>query len=334
MAIPIFAQSGKPHNYSLGRGQPLSKWKTTGRADQGKACHSLSMKIVYRLFLLAVVCVVLGCRRSGQLAGPGPRQTAYEVKGVVREVNPAESSLTIEHEDIPGFMPAMTMSFAVKDPTLIQKLVADDRVRFQLAVTETDSWIVSIAKIPGLIEPSTASARPSEGPALEPGQVVPNFAVIDQDGRTIQLQDYRGQAVVVTFIFTRCPLPNYCPLMSRNFSVLQKELRQQFPEKVHLLSISFDPAHDTTAVRKEYAENYGADPKDWSFATGTPSQIKSVATLFGLTYEMQGVSITHNLRTALIGPNGRLVHVWKSNTWQPREVTNMIQGIQPIPSGG
>jgi len=292
------------------------------------------VKLFHRLFLLAVICVAAGCRRSGPPRDPASRQTVYQVKGVVREVNPPENSLTIEHEDIPGFMPAMTMSFAVKDPTLLQEVAAGDRVKFQLAVTETDSWIASIVKIPGLTQPFTASAKSSDASALEPGQVVPNFTLTDQSGQTIQLLDYRGHVVVVTFIFTRCPLPNYCPLMSRNFSVLQRELQHQFPGKVHLLSISFDPAHDTPAVLKEYAENFGADPKDWTFATGTPAQIEYVATLFGLTYEMQGGSITHNLRTALINPNGRLEHVWKSNAWQPAEVTSMIQGILSAPAGG
>ena len=251
----------------------------------------------------------------------------YEVRGVVREVTPPENSLTIEHENIPGFMPAMTMSFAVKDPALLKEVAAGDRVKFQLAVTETDSWIASIAKIPGLTQPFTAFAKPSGASALEPGQVVPNFTLTDQNGRTIQLLDYRGNVVVATFIFTRCPLPNYCPLMSRNFSALQTEVQHQFPGKVHLLSISFDPAHDTPVVLKEYAESFGADPKIWTFATGTPAQIKSIAALFGLTYEMQGGSITHNLRTALIDPSGRLEHVWKGNSWQPAEVTSMIQRI-------
>ena len=294
----------------------------------------MKMKFVHRLCLLAAMCVVVSCRRSGQLAEPAPRQEVYEVKGVVREVNPAENSLTIEHENIPGFMPAMTMSFAVKDPTLLREVAVGDRVKFRLAVTVTDSWIAGIAKIPGSIDPSTASVKPSDLSALDPGQVVPNFVLTDQDGRTIQLQDYRGQAVMVTFIFTRCPLPNYCPLMSRNFSVLQEQLHKQYPVKVHLLSVSFDPVHDTPAVLKEYAKKFEADPNDWSFATSTPAQIKSVAELFGLTYEMQGGSITHNLRTVLIDPNGRLVHVWKGNTWQLAEVTNMIMALVPFPASG
>ena len=291
------------------------------------------VKLFHRLFLLAAICATAGCRRSGPPRELASRQTVYEVRGVVREVNPPENSLTIEHENIPGFMPAMTMSFAVKDPALLKEVAAGDRVKFQLAVTETDSWIASIAKIPGLTPPLTASPTPSDASALEPGRLVPNFTLIDQNGRTIQLLDYRGRVVVVTFIFTRCPLPNYCPLMSRNFSVLQGELQRQFPEKVHLLSISFDPANDTPAVLKEYAENFGVDPKIWTFATGTPVQIKSVTTLFGLTYEMQGGSVTHNLRTALIEPNGRLEHVWKGNAWQPAEVTSMIQGVLSLQAG-
>ena len=117
--------------------------------------------------------------------------------------------------------------------------------------------------------------------------------------------------------------------MSRNFSALQKELAKDYGDRFHLISISFDPEHDKPDVLKEYAGNFTKDFKTWSFATGTSEQINSVASLFGLTYQPEDGLITHTLRTALIDPYGRLVHIWKSNVWQPQEVLTMVKEIAP-----
>jgi protein SCO1/2 len=147
----------------------------------------------------------------------------------------------------------------------------------------------------------------------------------DQNGKPVRLSDYRGKAVVLTFIYTRCPLPNFCPLMSKNFQALQGRLAKAMPGKCHLLSISIDPKFDSPEVLKGYAALYQADEKYWTFATGSEEQINSVATLFGLVHEPEGGMISHNLRTALIGADGRLVHVWKSNVWTPYEVQRMLE---------
>jgi len=306
---------------------------------------ALILALMIRLFWLlplAGLVSLTSCDRAHErkstAAGLATNQQTFQVKGVIKDLKPDGKTVEIRHEEVPNYMPAMTMPFEAKEPKELTGLKAGDAVSFRMTVTETEVWIDQIRKL--------TPPRPNELPSrstfrfvrdvepLQIGDPLPEYHFTNELGQAVSTSQFKGQALAITFIFTRCPLPNYCPLMSRNFSMLQKELRQQFPEKVHLLSISFDPAHDTTAVLKEYAENYGANPKDWSFATGTPAQIKSVATLFGLTYEMQGVSIAHNLRTALIDPNGRLVHVWKSNTWQPREVADMIQGIQLVTVGG
>ena len=160
---------------------------------------------------------------------------------------------------------------------------------------------------------------------MQVGETVPDFQLVDQDGRAVRLSDYRGRAVVLTFIYTRCPLPNFCPLMSKHFAELEQRLNKELPGRYHLLSISMDPEFDTPAVLKEYASRYEARTADWTFATGDAGQIDTVAQLLGLYYVRENGLISHDLRTALFGPDGRLVHLWKSNVWTPYEVQRRVR---------
>jgi protein SCO1/2 len=134
-------------------------------------------------------------------------------------------------------------------------------------------------------------------------------------------------AVLLTFIYTRCPLPNFCPLMSKNFSELEHRLGAKFTNRFKLLSVSIDPEFDTPEVLKAYASRYEAWPGDWTFACGNAHQIKFVADLMGLYYARENGLISHDVRTALIGPDGRLVHLWKSNVWTPYEVQRRVREI-------
>jgi protein SCO1/2 len=204
-------------------------------------------------------------------------------------------------------------------------------VQFELLVTDDDSWISHIEKIQSEVaaaQPATGTTRSLEeleAKRLRVGEVVPDFKLTDQDGRPIHLKDFRGKAVVLTFIYTRCPLPNFCPLMSKNFAELEQRLSKEFPNKYQLLSISMDPEFDRPEVLKEYAARYGADPKDWSFAAGDVGSLNFVAGLMGLYFEKENGLISHDLRTALIGPDGRLVQLWKSNVWTPYEVQRSVR---------
>lgn len=292
------------------------------------------MKLHYGVLLIcriAVTVVVAAVFMKHSSAVSGAAATAeqrFEVKGQIRSFEADRKTVHIAHEEIPGFMPAMEMPFTVKDPSLLKGFAPGDRVEFQLLVTKDDCWITALKNIsgpagPAVAVPSTAAA--SEEQPIEPGQQVPDFALVDQHGRPLHLHDFRGKAVVVTFIYTRCPLPNFCPLMSKNFASLQERFRKQLPGKVQLLSISFDPEFDTPETLRRYASLYQQDDKDWTFATGTPAQINTVTGLFGLIREPAGGFINHDLRTALIGPDGKLVHIWRTNVWTPDEVQRMVQ---------
>ncbi len=301
----------------------------------------MKLKIVlYTLCTVTFVTLCLGLTFARHLsvrppARPlGSRASAvktFEVHGTIRAVDIANRILRISHEEIPDYMPAMTMPFTVKDATLLNGLAPGDSVQFELAVTENDSWIAHVEKIPTSEATPTSGTTPAaslqerETERLQSGEVVPDFQLVDQDGKPFHLRDFRGKAVVLTFIYTRCPLPNFCPLMSNNFADLEQRLSKEFPGKFHLLSITMDPDFDRPEVLKEYAGRYGANATDWSFATGTADQISFVASLVGLYYARENGLISHDLRTALIGPDGKLVHLWKSNVWTPYEVQRMVR---------
>ncbi|MBU6398757.1 MAG: SCO family protein [Verrucomicrobia bacterium] len=300
----------------------------------------LSLTVLSGLTALAVLSAVAIHHPTPAPSVPSETtRQQFVVRGVIRAVDQRESTITIEHDNIPGFMPAMTMPFTVKDPSLLVGLVVDAMVKFRLMVTDDDSWIANVEKTgaesaskPAVTAALANATKPDDVPSVNAGDTVPDFTLTDQNGRRFHLRDFRGKAVLMTFIYTRCPLPNFCPLMSKNFQSLQKRLRKKFPGRFELVSVSFDPQFDTPATLKAYAARYDADEHDWIFATGTDAQIDYVTTLFGLTRQAENGLIAHGLRTALIRPDGRLVHVWRSNVWTPyevqREVEEVIQGLR------
>lgn len=160
---------------------------------------------------------------------------------------------------------------------------------------------------------------------LEVGEKAPDFNLVDQNGQPMRLTQFKGKAVILTFIYTRCPLPDFCPLMSKNFASLQERLAKDLDGRFQLVSVSIDPNFDTPEILKSYALRYQAENKHWTFATGELEDIQEVANLFGLTHEPENGLIAHDLRTALISPEGKLVHLWKSNVWTPYEVERRVR---------
>jgi protein SCO1/2 len=254
----------------------------------------------------------------------------YDVNGRIMSIDPAAKTIRIAHEEIQGYMPAMTMPFEVRDAALLNGIKPGDTIRFRLEVSETDSWISRFE--PGSDrqpEGDSASAPqerlPEEFERLEIGETVPDLALIDQEGAAVRTGEHRGKAVLLTFIYTRCPLPNFCPFLSKSFAELQTRLSREFPGRFHLLSITIDPGFDKPGVLKSYAMRYAADTTSWTFATGSLEEIQRAGGWFGLTREATGGLINHDLRTALISPEGKLVRVWKSNAWTPYEVQRSVR---------
>jgi len=293
------------------------------------------MKGTFVLILLCAVTAlaVVGVVTLGRRFAPGTvkpaAQRTFQVRGTVRGLDADGKTIRIAHEEVPGYMPAMTMPFTASDPRLLRGLAKGDTVAFQLVVTENDSWVDRIDRIDeGGSGSASRAAAPSAARELERvqiGEVVPDFELVDQNGGPIHLGDFKGQAVLLTFIYTRCPIPNFCPLTSKNFAELQKRLGKEFPDRFKLLSVSIDPAFDKPDVLKHYGARYEADERHWRLGTGSPEQTDRVADLMGLMREPENGFISHDLRTALIGPDGRLVHVWKSNVWTPYEVQRLVR---------
>ena len=277
--------------------------------------------------LFAIAAGVIVSRHQFKMPPVAQAVQHFEVKGVVRGVEADGQTILIQHEDIPGFMPTMTMPFSLRGTNASHGFATGDRVCFELTVTKEDSWISRIEKVNIASLSSPGFAMAPEDKQLEPGEAVPDFTLTGQDGKEFHLADFRGKAVLVTFIYTRCPLPNYCPLMSKNFSTLQERLVKEFAGRFHLVSISFDTDYDTPQVMKSYAQEFTKDEGSWTFASGSKQQILSVASQFGLVYLPEAGSFTHDLRTALIGPDGKLIHIWRSNVWTPDEIENRVAEV-------
>jgi protein SCO1/2 len=234
----------------------------------------------------------------------------FDVKGIVRRFDPDGRTLVVEHEAIADYMAAMTMPFKAKSPTDLIGLQPGDAIRFRLLVTEEDSWIDRITRTgeasplqPSRERQSPAGARPegSSHPLL-------SCRFTNELGNAVTLADFKGRALAITFFFTRCPIPNFCPRLSKNFEEASQKLLQtpNAPTNWHLLSISFDNAFDTPAVLKRYGEQYHYNSNHWSFLTGPPEKIKELATLSDVSFEQDGAFFNHNFRTLIIDAAGHL----------------------------
>jgi protein SCO1/2 len=169
---------------------------------------------------------------------------------------------------------------------------------------------------------------PEEKRVLTPGDTVPEVTLIDQDSTAVRLEDYRGKLLLLTFIYTSCPLPDYCPLMSQNFQVIHNELEPPVRRQVQLLSVSFDTRNDTPELLREYAARYTDSTEHWTFATGTPDEIGTLTSRLGVFYSYQDVEeIRHNLVTALVDRSGRIEEIWRGNDWQPEQVLTAIRDM-------
>lgn len=261
--------------------------------------------------------------------------TVHPMRGIVREIRPAEDTVIIEHEDVPGYMPSMTMPFNIRDAAEFGKIHPGSAIAFELVTTQTESWIRGIKDVPAaslkLPEPkpalkSTASTRVREGDAML------EFQLTDQHGKTFDKATFAGKNLLVTFIFTRCAVPDFCPRMSEQFSELEKSVLADpaLKDKVRLLSISFDPAFDTPAVLTDYAGNYATkDAGIWSFATGSEVQIDKLIKAFAVHTELDGGTISHGLCTAWIAPDGTIRQIWRGNAWKPAEVIEAVRSNSP-----
>jgi protein SCO1/2 len=280
-----------------------------------------------------VLTVIVGASSLGFFSSchRGNRAVArYDFKGKVVSVDKAKQQITVAHEEVKGYMPAMVMPFKLRDAWPFDVLAPDDQIAATLVVDGGNSWLEDV--VIREAGSATATASGDAGTAAKPGDEVPNYGLVNQDDKLIKVQNYRGQALMLTFIYTRCPDPNYCTLMSSRFALLD-QLLQKEPDlygRTHLLSISFDPSYDTPAVLRSYGASYTGRYSDekfehWEFASGSMDQVKGIAQYFGLRYYQGTDQIIHDLKTAIIAPGGKVFKVYSGNEWTPEEAMNDLR---------
>lgn len=273
-----------------------------------------TLLIVFALFL---VLTLPACAHK-------PAGKRYPLEGRVVAVDPAQHQLTIAHGDIAGLMKGMTMPFLVgsNDTWIFQAIAPGDQVHATLVLDKhAELQDISFSKVSDSSVDGTSQLH-----LPEPGQQVPDFALINQDGKTIRLDEFRGHPLLLTFIYTRCPFPDYCLRMSNNFGKVLEHLKQDSRafDETHLLSISIDPENDKPAELRAYGERYVGriDPRfeHWQFASGTPEQVRKAADFFGLAYNKKDGQIIHGLQTVLVGKDGKVLKVYSGNDWKPEDV--------------
>jgi protein SCO1/2 len=291
---------------------------------------------IYLLFLPLLACLATGCKERALTPPANPPAAAstnrqyYQVKGVVKEVKPAEKSVVIKHEEVPNYMPAMTMPFDVRDTNELRGLQAGDAVSFRMIIAGDDAWIDQLKKlnVPRAEElPSRPAFRVTRDvDPLKVGDPLPDYHFTNELGQAISTSQFKGQALAFTFFFTRCPYPTFCPLVSNNFNEAQKKLLAlpDGPKNWHLLEISFDTELDSPDALKTYAGRYKYDPKYWSFVTGDLLEITAIADQVGETFWHDGPSITHNLRTVVVDAQGRVRKIIPENKWTSDELVAEI----------
>ncbi len=230
------------------------------------------------------------------------RPRSFAAQGVVLSVNRDERQIVIQHEAISNYMTAMTMPFTTQNPGELAGLERGDRLTFQLHVTATESWVDHLAKHGIMALPPPA---PAMAPAMQP---LRDYHFTNELGQPVSLNFFRGQAVAITFFYTRCPLPEFCPRLSKNFQLVAQKLAalHEAPKNWHLLSVSLDPQFDSPQMLKAYGENYHYNPAQWSFLTGPADKISELARQSGVSYESDGTTINHNFRTLIVDASGHL----------------------------
>jgi protein SCO1/2 len=275
--------------------------------------------------------VAAGSHSSAKPASQGsvaPDYKVYKLRGKVVSTNPATGEVTVDHEAIPGFMDAMTMPYKLKDPSILSELHPGDTITADVLVSQNPDADILLDHIVVI-----AQGKPDYKPTVfyhvpAPGDAVPDFKLHNQDGRAFHLNQFRGKALLVTFIYTRCPLPNFCPLVTRNFAVIDRQLaaNPSLYAKTHLLCVSFDPVNDTSARLRAYGAQYiGSDADSafahWDFAVPSQPELLEMAKFFdvGITPGADD-TITHTLSTTLIDARGKVAQFYPGNEWTPDQV--------------
>lgn len=251
----------------------------------------------------------------------------YPMRGVFRGVDPATGQATVAHDAVNGYMPAMTMNFDLAAPDEMRGLRPGDTFTCQLRVTDDRAWIEEVHRenVPSVPLLGVA-ARARRSTELAVGDPLPDIEMTDQRGETVRLRDFGGKPLAISFIYLRCVLPTYCPLLNRNFQIARGLLdRLGLQGQARFLSVSMDPEHDTPKSLAAYAGAFEADPSAWIFAAVPEASLRRLGDAVGLEFQQQGGVINHNLRTVVVDGRARIRRVFRGNTWTPQELVSELR---------
>lgn len=298
-----------------------------------------------RVLLVAIVAAMMmgsaGCRKH-EPSPPVPKTgDQYPIRGTVVHVDSQDGQVELQHEAIPGLMEAMTMSYPVTDRSVLSELHHGDKIVATLVADKSSQGPVNLRLSDVVV---TAEANPNHVPEEQyhvptPGDVVPDFTLVNQSDKKIDLDNYRGKVLLMTFIYTRCPLADYCPRMSRNFAEIDQKLATDpaLYKDTHLLSVSFDPTYDTPKVLKSYGEAYtGKYSKEtfqhWEFAAPPEKELAKMEQFFllGVTPGEKG-TLQHSLSTVVIGKDGKVVAFYPTNDWKVADVLSQVKQVAGAP---
>jgi protein SCO1/2 len=269
------------------------------------------------ILLLALFTALASC------TAPKKEGRRYDLKGKVVSVDRATSEVTVDHEAIPGYMEAMTMHYPLRDADALKVLDAGDRLQATLVVADDGTyWLEDPFITKGQPDASNSSAT-AGGAEPQVGAEVPDVKLVNQDGKPVSIRQFKGRALLITFVYTRCPMPDQCPLMSANFAQVNGAIQNDsdLRKKAHLLSVTLDPEYDKPEILRSYGAAYaGGKFDDWDFATGDPGEVRRLAEFFGLMYQRDNGQLIHSLRTAVVTPGGKLYKIYRGNEWKPEEV--------------
>jgi protein SCO1/2 len=301
----------------------------------------MRLHVVGILAALIGLALTGGCRQGTTAArvdtpAAAGAAKAYRVTGVVREIEANRTSVRIKHDEIPGYMAAMTMPFDVRDPHELDGVNPGDKVAFRLNVTETDGWIDQLTVIepgePDDPKPKVDSVRLSRiVDELAEGDLMPDYPFVSEQRKPVALAQFKGRALGLTFIYTRCPYPTFCPRQSTQFAAALQQLQAlaDGPTNWHLLSITFDPAYDTPSVLRNYARRCQYQPDRWSFLTGAIIDIDAITEQFGMFFSRDGEGFSHNVRTVVVDATGRIQKIFVGNRWTTEEfVAEMVRAAR------
>lgn len=282
--------------------------------------------VFFPLLISAALVTAPGCRRPAPAAGPrAPEITTYQARGVLQKIDAPARRAVIAHEEIPGYMAAMTMEFDLGENAAFGELARGDVVAFQLSVGPAHGWIDRLTKVGHTILADAAPPVPLAGDAL------PDCALTDERGQAFQLGALRGRAFAFTFIYTSCPFPDFCPLLAHRFAETQRLLSSTDGSAGwQLLSITIDPARDRPAELAAYARRVGAEPGCWRFATGEPGAIEKLGAHFGIAIVREGAVLNHNLRTVVVDAQGRVRKIFSGNQWTGVELAAELRRVRPL----